>query len=59
MNQEMCDVRCEQEIVVGDQRVVHAYGRNAGGYVYIFGLSREVVKLVDDYLYEVPGSAKP
>lgn len=45
--------RCEKE-TIGGQRVVHAYGQNAGGYVYSFGLARAVVDLVDDYLHTMP-----
>ncbi|EWZ28399.1 uncharacterized protein FOBCDRAFT_203895 [Fusarium oxysporum Fo47] len=57
MDPDIAGVRCESEIV-GGQRVVHAYGQNAGGYVYSFGLSREVVKLTGDYLYQLPPSEK-
>ncbi|KAH7356366.1 hypothetical protein BKA66DRAFT_538938 [Pyrenochaeta sp. MPI-SDFR-AT-0127] len=50
-------VRCEKSLV-GKQRVVHAYGPHAGGYVYSFGLARDVVNLVDEYVGELPKTAK-
>lgn len=50
-------VKCEKEIV-DEQKVIHAYGQNAGGYVYSFGLAREVVKLAESYLYGVPVTGK-
>lgn len=57
MDPEVGGVRCEKEIT-GGQRVVHVYGQNAGGYVYSFGLAREVVNMVEDYLYELPVQQK-
>ncbi|RKK11967.1 hypothetical protein BFJ66_g10922 [Fusarium oxysporum f. sp. cepae] len=57
MDRRVCGVRCEREDLDG-QRVVHAYGQNAGGYVYSFGLARQVVKLTQDYLYELPAMGK-
>ncbi|KFA80072.1 hypothetical protein S40288_08207 [Stachybotrys chartarum IBT 40288] len=57
MDRKISGVRCEKEIVDG-QRVVHAYGQNAGGYVYSFGLAREVVKLTEDYLLELPATRR-
>lgn len=44
-------VRCEKQ-VVGNQKVVHAYGMEAGGYVFSFGFAREVAKLVAEYSFE-------
>ncbi|KAI1148311.1 nucleotide-binding domain-containing protein [Nemania diffusa] len=41
--------RVEKE-TVGRQKIVHAYGTTAGGYIYSFGLSREVARLVDEFL---------
>lgn len=57
MDRRLCGVRCEKEVVDG-QRVIHAYGQNSGGYVYSFGLAREVVSLTEDYLYELPAAVK-
>ncbi|CAH0021052.1 unnamed protein product [Clonostachys rhizophaga] len=57
MDRRFCGVRCEKEVVDG-QRVIHAYGQNAGGYVYSFGLAREVVSLTEDYIYELPAAGK-
>ncbi|KAH7124895.1 hypothetical protein B0J13DRAFT_628204 [Dactylonectria estremocensis] len=39
--------------IVDSQRVIYAYGQNAGGYVYSFSLSHEVVNLTEDYLFEL------
>lgn len=44
--------------VLGGQRVIHAYGQNAGGYVYSFGLARAVINPVDEFLFEIPQVAK-
>lgn len=41
--------RIESE-VVGGQKVVHAYGPQAGGYTYSFGIGIEVVKLINELL---------
>ncbi|KAH0423030.1 FAD dependent oxidoreductase superfamily protein [Colletotrichum camelliae] len=57
MDSKVGGVRCEKETIDG-QRVVHAYGQNAGGYGYSFGLAREVVRLTEDYLFELPASSK-
>ncbi|KAH6669629.1 hypothetical protein F5X68DRAFT_270974 [Plectosphaerella plurivora] len=57
MDDKVGSVRCEREIVDG-QWVVHAYGQNAGGYVYSFGLAREVVRLTQAYLDELPFESK-
>lgn len=50
-------VRVEKQIV-GNQKVVHAYGMEAGGFVYSFGLGREAAHLVDEFLYELPRGIK-
>ncbi|CAI0642181.1 unnamed protein product [Colletotrichum noveboracense] len=57
MDSKIGGARCERETIDG-QRVIHAYGQNAGGYGYSFGLAREVVKLTEDYLFELPASSK-
>lgn len=43
-------VRVEKEVMVNGQKVVHAYGTTAGGYIYSFGLGKEVAKLVEEFL---------
>ncbi|KAK5203308.1 hypothetical protein LTR41_010951 [Exophiala xenobiotica] len=48
ITQEDGEVRCEKQIIAG-QKVVHAYGMEAGGYVFSFGLAREIAKLVSEY----------
>ncbi|KIY02259.1 uncharacterized protein Z520_02397 [Fonsecaea multimorphosa CBS 102226] len=53
IQQENGGVRIEKEIVSG-QKVVHAYGTEAGGFVYSFGLGREVARLVSEYVFEPP-----
>ncbi|KAI9038305.1 uncharacterized protein KD926_010961 [Aspergillus affinis] len=40
-------VRVERETLDG-QKVVHAYGVAGGGYVFSFGVGKEVARLVDD-----------
>ncbi|KAH7268912.1 hypothetical protein B0J15DRAFT_233604 [Fusarium solani] len=57
MDNEIAGVRCERE-KVGRQNVIHAYGQNAGGYVYSFGLARSVVNLVNETILEVPSGSK-
>ncbi|KAH6986423.1 FAD dependent oxidoreductase [Ilyonectria sp. MPI-CAGE-AT-0026] len=57
MNKDIGGVRCEKEVLDG-QRVIHAYGQNAGGYVYSFGLARAVINLVDEFLFEIPQVSK-
>lgn len=49
-------VRVEGERV-GDVKVVHAYGLTGGGYVYSYGISKAVKKLVDAAL-ESPAVAR-
>jgi hypothetical protein len=44
------EARIEKEIMDG-QKIVHAYGTTAGGYICNFGLAREVARLVDEYLF--------
>ncbi|KAF2963141.1 hypothetical protein GQX73_g10427 [Xylaria multiplex] len=44
-------VRVEKEIL-GRQKVVHAYGTTAGGYIYSFGIAREVARLVDEFVFD-------
>ncbi|KAL1986075.1 hypothetical protein VTN96DRAFT_6972 [Rasamsonia emersonii] len=44
-------VRVEKEIING-QKVVHAYGTEGGGYVFSFGIGREVARLVDEFVSE-------
>lgn len=46
-------VRIEKEIVDG-QKVVHAYGVEAGGYVCSWGLGKEVARLVNEFEFEKP-----
>lgn len=48
--------RAEKEIVNG-QKVVHAYGQEAGGFTYSFGLARAATELVAQYVYELPASS--
>lgn len=45
-------VRVEKEILNG-QKVVHAYGVAGGGYVFSFGVGKEVAKLVEEYDWPV------
>ncbi|KAJ4209653.1 hypothetical protein NW759_013300 [Fusarium solani] len=48
---------CVEKKNVGSQKVVHAYGQEAGGYTFSFGLAREAVRLVQEYLAETPLSS--
>ncbi|KAF5598379.1 d-amino-acid oxidase [Fusarium pseudocircinatum] len=43
-------MRIEKEIKNG-QNIIHAYGITGGGYIFGFGVAREVAKLVDEFLY--------
>lgn len=53
------EVRAEKEVIDG-QKVVHAYGTTAGGYIYSFGLARVIAKLVDDLDFETdPSTSTP
>ncbi|KAK3356881.1 FAD dependent oxidoreductase-like protein [Lasiosphaeria hispida] len=45
-------VRVEKE-VIGGQKVIHAYGTTIGGYMFSFGLGREVARLLDEYVFEL------
>ncbi|KAH6986459.1 hypothetical protein BKA56DRAFT_546229 [Ilyonectria sp. MPI-CAGE-AT-0026] len=51
--QENGGARIEKEILDG-QKVVHAYGQEAGGYCFSFGLGRAATELVADYIFELP-----
>ncbi|CAG9994380.1 unnamed protein product [Clonostachys byssicola] len=51
------NVRCEREII-GSQKVIHAYGPHAGGYVFSFGLAREIANLMDDFLLKMMPTVK-
>lgn len=46
-------VRVEKELLHG-QKVIHAYGQEAGGYTFSFGLGRQVSNYVQEYLAELP-----
>lgn len=48
--------RVEKELVNG-QKVVHAYGQEAGGYSLSFGVARAASALVTEYAYELPLSS--
>lgn len=48
-------VRVEKEVVDGE-KIVHAYGTGGGGYVFSFGIAREVSKLVDCFFFTPPKS---
>ncbi|KAF4310827.1 putative FAD dependent oxidoreductase-like protein [Botryosphaeria dothidea] len=51
--QRKTGARVERDDVHG-QKVVHAYGAPGGGYVYSFGMAREVARLVDEIEQEIP-----
>lgn len=46
-------VRLAKEVIDG-QKVVHAYGVEAGGYVCSWGLAKEVAKLVNEFEFSQP-----
>ncbi|KAK0650025.1 hypothetical protein B0T16DRAFT_389967 [Cercophora newfieldiana] len=46
------NVRVERGLV-GEQKVVHAYGTTIGGYMLSFGIAREAAKLVDEYVFDL------
>ncbi|KAH7145512.1 FAD dependent oxidoreductase [Dactylonectria estremocensis] len=48
--------RIEKELLNG-QKIVHAYGQEAGGFTYSFGMARAVTELVAEYAYELPTSS--
>ncbi|KAK5048698.1 hypothetical protein LTR84_005790 [Exophiala bonariae] len=56
IKQDKGGIRLEKE-VIGGQKVVHAYGQEAGGYVCSFGIAREAARLVFEYLSD-PARAK-
>ncbi|KAF4945779.1 hypothetical protein FSARC_14362 [Fusarium sarcochroum] len=45
-------MRIEKEVKDG-QNIVHAYGITGGSYIFGFGVARETVKLVDEFLFPV------
>ncbi|CAI6023230.1 unnamed protein product [Clonostachys chloroleuca] len=51
--QEKGGVRVEKEVIDG-RKVVHAYGQEAGGYCYSFGIAKEASELVAEYIFEMP-----
>ncbi|KFA53821.1 hypothetical protein S40293_01727 [Stachybotrys chartarum IBT 40293] len=51
--QEKGGVRIEKKVLDG-QKVVHAYGQEAGGYCYSFGLAKATVDLVAEFMFELP-----
>ncbi|KFA73843.1 hypothetical protein S40288_09014 [Stachybotrys chartarum IBT 40288] len=51
--QEKGGVRIEKEVLNG-QKVVHAYGQEAGEYCYSFGLAKATVDLVAEFMFELP-----
>lgn len=51
-------VRVEKEVLQG-QKVIHAYGQEAGGYTFSFGLAQHVSAYVQEYLRELPKPADP
>ncbi|KAL1633937.1 hypothetical protein SLS56_002528 [Neofusicoccum ribis] len=57
ISKHVAGVRCEKETVDG-QRVIHAYGQHAGGYVFSYGVACEVERMVDEYLFEIPVVSK-
>ncbi|SPO07234.1 related to D-amino acid oxidase [Cephalotrichum gorgonifer] len=51
-------VRLEKE-VLGGQRVIHAYGVEAGGYLFSWGLGEKVARMVDEFESEAPVAEFP
>jgi D-amino-acid oxidase len=49
-------MRVEKEILNG-QKVVHAYGPSGGGYIFSWGLAREVCDMVNDFHFKPETSA--
>lgn len=45
--------RVEAEVSNG-QKIVHAYGQEAGAFTYSFGVARAASELVVKYAYELP-----
>ncbi|CAI6041285.1 unnamed protein product [Clonostachys chloroleuca] len=54
--QEYGGARIEME-VVGGQKVIHAYGQEAGGFTYSFGMARAAGQLVAEYAPKLPVSS--
>ncbi|KAJ6186904.1 hypothetical protein N7519_001812 [Penicillium mononematosum] len=50
-------VRVEKQVLHG-QKVIHAYGQEAGGFTFSFGLGQQVSKYVQEYLTELPKPAE-
>jgi hypothetical protein len=48
-------VKIQKQGMTG-QKVIHAYGQEAGGYTFSFGVAHLVAKYVDEYLAEIPES---
>ncbi|KAL1840416.1 hypothetical protein VTJ49DRAFT_490 [Mycothermus thermophilus] len=48
-------VKVEKQ-VIGETKVVHAYGTTIGGYIHSFGLAQAAAKLVDEFVAEGAGS---
>ncbi|KAF9888896.1 hypothetical protein FE257_008266 [Aspergillus nanangensis] len=55
--QREAGVKIHSEVLDG-QNVVHAFGLRGGGYILSFGLAREVVRLVNEFQFQFPASAK-
>lgn len=55
--QEHGGARVEKENING-QKVVHAYGQEAGGYSYSFGMARAAAEMAVEYSYELPVSSQ-
>ncbi|KAL1623329.1 hypothetical protein SLS56_008329 [Neofusicoccum ribis] len=51
--QRKTGARVEKEILNG-RTVIHAYGAPGGGYVYSYGIAREVAELVNDIQLKMP-----
>ncbi|CAG9951968.1 unnamed protein product [Clonostachys rosea f. rosea IK726] len=46
-------VRVEKEVKDGE-KIVHAYGTGGGGYVFSWGVAKEVSQLVGEFLFDSP-----
>lgn len=51
-------VRLEKELIEG-QKIIHAYGVEGGGYIFSWGLAKEVSRLVFEYELESPEPPSP
>lgn len=49
--------RVEGEVVRG-QKVLHAYGQEAGGYTNSFGIARKTAGIVADFVYDGSATSK-